>query len=92
MTSLFPRRALLGLTAVAALLAGCSTNDPMATDPSTTAAGGETSAATTITVGSAGFPEAEIIAELYAQTLEANGVTVERNMQIGAREDYIAAL
>ena len=92
MTSHFPRRALLGLTAVVALVAGCSNNDPMAADPSAPATGGETAAATTITVGSAGFPEAEIIAELYAQTMEADGVTVERNMQIGAREAYIAAL
>ncbi|MDO5737188.1 MAG: ABC transporter substrate-binding protein [Propionibacteriaceae bacterium] len=91
MTFPLPRRALLGLTAVAALLAGCSTGDPMSTDPTTTS-GGETAVATTVTVGSAGFPEAEIIAELYAQALEADGITVERNMQIGAREAYIAAL
>lgn len=91
MTAHLPRRALLGLTAIAALVAGCSSADPMATsDPSDTA-GGDT-ASTAITVGSAGFPEAEILAELYAQALEADGVTVERNMQIGAREAYIAAL
>ncbi len=87
----FPRRALLGLSVVAALLAGCSSADPMSTDPSSTN-GGEEATATTVTVGSAGFPEAEIIAELYAQAMEADGVTVERNMQIGAREAYIAAL
>ncbi len=87
----FPLRALLGLTAVAALLTGCSTADPMSTDPSSTN-GGDEATATTVTVGSAGFPEAEIIAELYAQAMEADGVTVERNMQIGAREAYIAAL
>ncbi len=92
MTSHFPRRAMISLAAVAALLAGCSSGDPMATDPTTSGDGGETSAATTITVGSAGFPEAEIIAELYAQVMEADGITVERNMLIGAREAYIAAL
>lgn len=92
MTSYFPRRALLGLTVAAALLAGCSSNDPLATDPFSSSNTSESAAATTITVGSAGFPEAEIIAELYAQTMEADGVTVERNMQIGAREAYIAAL
>lgn len=91
MTTPFPRRALLGMTAVAALVAGCSGADPMATsDPSDTSGGDTTS--TTVTVGSAGFPEAEILAELYAQTMEADGITVERNMQIGARETYIAAL
>ncbi len=91
MTLHLPRRALIGLTAVAALLTGCSSTDPMAADPSSTA-GGDTAASTTVKVGSAGFPEAEIIAELYAQVLEADGISVERNMQIGAREAYIAAL
>ncbi|MGV8847459.1 ABC transporter substrate-binding protein [Tessaracoccus sp.] len=93
MTLQLPRRVLLSVTAVAALLAGCSNADPMATtQPAPTAETSGAAAATTITVGSARFPEAEIIAELYAQTLEADGVTVKRNMQIGARETYIAAL
>ncbi len=91
MTSLFPRRAFVGIAAAAALLAGCSDADPMAADPATTDGGGEP-ASSTVTVGSAGFPEAEIIAELYAQALEADGFTVERNMQIGSRETYIQAL
>ena len=91
MTSLFPRRALVGIAAVAALLAGCSNADPMADPTAEDTAGGETSSST-VRVGSAGFPEAEIIAELYAQALETDGVTVERNMQIGSRESYIAAL
>lgn len=46
----------------------------------------------TITVGSAGFNENEIIAEIYAQALEAEDYTVQRQMQIGAREAYIPAL
>ncbi|RMB61530.1 glycine betaine ABC transporter substrate-binding protein [Tessaracoccus antarcticus] len=93
MSPQFTRRALIGFTAVAALAAGCSNADPMATSsPSATTGASETAAATTITVGSARFPEAEIIAELYAQTLEADGITVKRNMQIGARETYIAAI
>lgn len=48
--------------------------------------------AETITVGSAGFNENEIIAEIYAQALEAEDYTVQRQMQIGAREAYIPAL
>ena len=87
----FPRRALLGLTVTAALLAGCSSADPMSTE-SSAPTGGDEATATTVTVGSAGFPEAEIIAELYAQAMEADDLTVERNMQIGAREAYLAAL
>ena len=53
---------------------------------------GEQSATDTIAVGSADFPEAEIIAEIYAQALEAKGVKVEKKLKIGAREAYIPAL
>jgi osmoprotectant transport system substrate-binding protein len=45
-----------------------------------------------ITVGSAAFPENEIIAEIYAQALEAKGITVRKKLNIGAREVYIPAL
>ncbi|AWB91088.1 ABC transporter substrate-binding protein [Aeromicrobium chenweiae] len=50
------------------------------------------SAGDTITVGSAAFPENEIIAEIYAQALEAKGVKVKKKLNIGAREVYIPAL
>ena len=40
----------------------------------------------TITVGSFNFPESVILAEIYAQALEASGYTVERNLNLGARE------
>ena len=53
---------------------------------------GEKSATDTITVGSADFPEAEIIAEIYAQALEAKDIKVEKKLKIGAREAYIPAL
>ena len=53
---------------------------------------GEQSATDTITVGSAAFPENEIIAEIYAQALEAADVKVEKKLNIGAREAYIPAL
>ena len=53
---------------------------------------GEKSATDTITVGSAAFPENEILAEIYAQALEAKDVKVEKKLNIGAREAYIPAL
>ncbi|GLZ14706.1 glycine/betaine ABC transporter substrate-binding protein [Actinomadura sp. NBRC 104425] len=43
---------------------------------------------TTITVGSADFPESGLIGEIYAQALEAKGVKVERKFGIGSREVY----
>jgi osmoprotectant transport system substrate-binding protein len=45
-----------------------------------------------IVVGSAGFPESKIIAEIYAQALQTNAFTVGRRMGIGSRETYIPAL
>lgn len=53
---------------------------------------GEKAATDTITVGSAAFPENEIIAEIYIQALEAKDVKVEKKLNIGAREAYIPAL
>ena len=46
----------------------------------------------TIIVGSAAFAESEIIAQIFAQALEANDVTVEFAGQIGQRDVYIEAL
>lgn len=45
-----------------------------------------------VIVGSGDFPESKIIAEIYAQSLEANGFTVRRQFGIGSRETYIPAL
>ena len=70
------------VAALGLLLAACG-GDP---------AEGDKSASDTITVGSAAFPENEIIAEIYAQALEAKDVKVEKKLNIGAREAYIPAL
>jgi osmoprotectant transport system substrate-binding protein len=45
-----------------------------------------------IVVGSADFPESKIIAEIYAQALQANGFNVGRQFGIGSRETYIPAV
>ena len=39
-----------------------------------------------ITVASFNFPESVILAEIYAQALEADGYTIERNLNLGSRE------
>ncbi|MDO5700027.1 MAG: ABC transporter substrate-binding protein [Bowdeniella nasicola] len=77
------------LTAAALTLVGCS--DPNTADTPAPEGNGEASAQS-LTVGSAAFPESEIIAEIYAQALESTGLEVERSMQIGAREVYAPAL
>ena len=80
-------RKMTAAVAVAALglatLAACGDSDP--TDSGK-------SGSDTITIGSAAFPEAEILAEIYAQGLEAEGIKVDRKLNIGAREVYIKAL
>ena len=45
-----------------------------------------------ITVGSFNFPESEVLAEIYAQTLEGRGFRVERELGVGPRELLIPAL
>lgn len=55
-------------------------------------AGGTAGAGTSVTVGSTNFYEQEILGELYAQVLEANGFTVERKFQLGNREIVFPAL
>ncbi|MBV9830894.1 MAG: hypothetical protein JOZ82_04805 [Marmoricola sp.] len=45
-----------------------------------------------ITVGSANFPENVILAEIYAGALEDQGATVNRKLNIGSREKYFPAL
>ena len=46
----------------------------------------------TVKVGSTNFYEQEILGELFAQVLEANGFTVERKFQLGNREIVFPAL
>ena len=46
----------------------------------------------TVTIGSANFSESALVAEIYAQTLEANDYDVERKLNTGNREIYAPAL
>ncbi|EFQ83276.1 ABC transporter, substrate-binding protein, QAT family [Aeromicrobium marinum DSM 15272] len=56
------------------------------------ACGGDPTDGDGVTIGSAAFAENEIIAEVYAQALEAEGIDVNRQFQIGSREVYLQAL
>ncbi|MGV1768341.1 glycine betaine ABC transporter substrate-binding protein [Rhizobium rhizogenes] len=60
------------------------------TDP--LAGGGVASDKSAITIGSADFPESQIIATIYAKALSAKGIKVERHPNIGSREVYFPAL
>ncbi|GAA3750878.1 osmoprotectant transport system substrate-binding protein [Spinactinospora alkalitolerans] len=52
------------------------------------AEGGDTPEAGTVVVGSADFPESTLLGNVYAQALEAAGVQVETQFNIGSREVY----
>ncbi|MDH6237199.1 ABC transporter substrate-binding protein [Cryobacterium sp. CG_9.6] len=82
------RLALISAVAVGAVvaLAGCASSDPLGSGSDAT------SATDTIVVGSQDYYSNEIIAEIYAQALEANGFTVERTFRIGQREVYLPEL
>jgi osmoprotectant transport system substrate-binding protein len=45
-------------------------------------------AAGTVVVGSANFPESELLAEIYIQALQAKGIKVTPKLNIGSREVY----
>ena len=53
---------------------------------------GEAKDGPTIKIGSANFGESALVAEIYAQTLEAEGYPVERKLNTGNREIYAPAL
>lgn len=58
------------------------------------AGGGDNSGSegTQVIVGSADFTESQLIASIYSQALQANGVGVKEQFNIGSREVYIEAL
>ncbi len=76
------RSGVLGATvlALALLAAACGSGEDAVTD------------GPTITIGSANFSENALVAEIYAQVLEDKGYSIERNLNVGARDVYGAAL
>ena len=79
------RLAAVAAVAVGAVvaLAGCASGDPL--DNGHSADEGTA----TLVVGSQDYYSNEIIAEIYAQALEENGFTVDRQFKIGQREVYL---
>lgn len=81
-----PSRLTAGLVAgaVATLaLSACGGSDPLSSG------GGD---GDTIVVGSQDYYSNEIVAEIYAQALEADGHDVDRQLRIGQREAYVPEL
>jgi osmoprotectant transport system substrate-binding protein len=90
------RRTFIGAIAATAALAlaacgGGGNDDPLG--GSSDAGGGSApDKVDSLTVGSANFAESQLLAEIYAQALEAKGIKVNRKLNIGARELYMAAI
>jgi osmoprotectant transport system substrate-binding protein len=76
------RTKAIGAVALAAALtaSACSSGDPLSSGESD---------GDTIVIGSQDYYSSEIIAEVYAQSLEDAGFTVERQFRIGQREAYL---
>jgi osmoprotectant transport system substrate-binding protein len=82
------RTLALGAASLALVLSACTSGgsgSPAASD-------GGTEEKPAVTVGSAGFYEAAVVAEIYAQALENAGYDVERRLEIGERPAVHAAL
>jgi osmoprotectant transport system substrate-binding protein len=83
-------------TAASATTSSAGSKDTTATAPSgsaaTTAATGGTGAGGKVVVGSADFPESQLLAQIYGQALDGAGFDVSYQMSIGAREVYFKAI
>jgi len=70
-----------------------ATTEPVGSGPAgTEPAGSAAPFDGTITVGSAAFPENELLAQIYGQALTAAGFDVDFELNIGSREVYIPAI
>jgi osmoprotectant transport system substrate-binding protein len=83
------RTLALGAVMLALVMSACSPGEGSSPSAATSGAPQESQATgdlPEIVVGSAGFWESAVVAEIYAQALEGAGFTVERNLELGARD------
>jgi osmoprotectant transport system substrate-binding protein len=74
----------LGSLALLAMLSGCAMDNPLDL--------GERPPGDSLVVGSLGSAQSEMVAQLYGQVLEAEGLEVEYDQAIGSRRDYLMAM
>jgi osmoprotectant transport system substrate-binding protein len=83
-TTPLARGAIAGLAVTASIvLAACGSSSPKSSNPLTPAA-----SKGSVVIGSANFPENELLAEIYSIALSAKGVKVTDKFNIGSREVY----
>jgi len=85
------RTILIALAATSVLaLSACGAGG--GSDPLSGGGDNSGSSGSTIIIGSADFTESQLIASIYSQALQAAGVSVKEQFNIGSREVYVAAL
>ncbi|GGI02230.1 ABC transporter substrate-binding protein [Arthrobacter liuii] len=87
----FKTSRLAALAAGAVLTLGLAACSPAA-NPLTTSSPGSPGTGGPLVVGSANFPESQILAEIYAGALNAAGISASTKPSIGSREVYVRAL
>jgi osmoprotectant transport system substrate-binding protein len=89
--------AVIGLAAVTACSSSSSSSSSSATSGASASSSSSSSSSNplsggsssgSVVIGSANFPENEVLAEVYALALQAKGVKVSTKLNIGAREVY----
>jgi osmoprotectant transport system substrate-binding protein len=86
--------AAIGLAAVTACASSSSSSSSSSAPATTSASSGASNplgggaASGSVVIGSANFPENELLAEVYALALQKKGVKVTTKLNIGAREVY----
>ncbi|WP_159943034.1 MULTISPECIES: ABC transporter substrate-binding protein [unclassified Nocardiopsis] len=83
------RLALIGLPLTAVLLTACGGSDPYEEEEG---GGGDGASAGSVVIGSADFPESTLLAEIYGRAMEAEGVDVTYQLNIGSREVYYSQI
>ena len=81
------RKLALGAATLALILSACSSGE----GGSPSGAASQAADLPDVSMGSAGFPEAALVAEIYAQALEAKGFSVDRHLELGERPAVRAA-
>ena len=84
-----PRTLALGAAVLTLVMSACSPGE--SSSQSSAASGSPAAGGAEISIGSAGFSEAALVGEIYAQALEANGFTVDRHLELGERPAVRAA-
>jgi len=86
------KRTILTALAATSVLALSACGAGGGSDPLSGGGDNSGSSGSQIIIGSADFTESQLIASIYSQALQAAGVPVKEQFNIGSREVYVAAL